>query len=622
MRRTRNPVYGYTVPWVRIPPFPPKFPKFLSSLENPDKTSVLSPVVHEEWYTEDSENLKNKPGLVSRNGTYYARMRVPTLLVGLLQKHEIKISLRTKNLNEARAKFPDALIEIHKQFAAVTNVADAVTPPLEDVGRGVLEQIARTWFAPRWRNAVESLWKPMPAGVTVVDVLCNIDPELARLTPPDESTFGEYLYAARELLVSAGYPEPSGGSVETLARYMIRGEVECLQVARRFFAEGQLYDVIADPLYRSVNGSGAPAAAASGAVAAGNGITIDKAIERFENDPHRAKLSKKNINGYKPGFALLREIVGGDAALAAVTREHARKVQEILEHLPPNATKRFPKLTLIEAADYAKKNAMPPITAKTAEVLLSNFSSFFAWAVREHLIDRTPAAGLQALQKKRSNEESRQPFSDGDLVTLFSADLFREPWCRVSEREQGRYWVPLLALYHGARLNELCQLEVFDVGAADGIPFLHIREESAVGEEKHLKTSNSERIIPVHAVLQRLGFMEYVEATRSAGHDRLFPKLTKSANGYYSDNFSKWFARFSDKQGVTDSRLTFHSFRHRFRDAARAADIPREIAQALGGWSDGEESASEGYGKGYSLDRKAQELAKIHFPAVEKLLPL
>ncbi len=23
MRRTRNPVYGYTVPWVRIPPFPP-----------------------------------------------------------------------------------------------------------------------------------------------------------------------------------------------------------------------------------------------------------------------------------------------------------------------------------------------------------------------------------------------------------------------------------------------------------------------------------------------------------------------------------------------------------------------------------------------------------------------
>jgi hypothetical protein len=27
MRRTRNPVYSYAVPWVRIPPFPPEFKK-------------------------------------------------------------------------------------------------------------------------------------------------------------------------------------------------------------------------------------------------------------------------------------------------------------------------------------------------------------------------------------------------------------------------------------------------------------------------------------------------------------------------------------------------------------------------------------------------------------------
>ncbi|WP_328590327.1 DUF6538 domain-containing protein [Paraburkholderia piptadeniae] len=80
--------------------------KFLSSLENPDKSSVLNPLVHEEWYTEDSENLKNKPGLVCRNGTCYARVRVPKLLVDFHQKHEFKRSLRTKNLNEARARLP------------------------------------------------------------------------------------------------------------------------------------------------------------------------------------------------------------------------------------------------------------------------------------------------------------------------------------------------------------------------------------------------------------------------------------------------------------------------------------------------------------------------------------
>lgn len=578
-------------------------------------------MVHNEWYTEDSESLKNTPGLVPRNGTYYARVRVPALLVGLLQKHEIKISLRTKNLNEARARLPAALIEIHKQLAAASQVADAVAAPAEEVRRGMLEQIARTWFEPRWRATGDSLWKPVPAGATAEDALCNIDPELARLTPPDEVTFGEYLHQARGLLAAAGYAKPSGSSVEALAQFMVRGEIECLNRSRRFLVDGRLYDVIDDPLYRPIGGF-CDAIASVGVAATPSGLTVDQAIERFENDPQRANLSAKNLNGYKQSFKLLREIVGGDALLSAVTREHARRVQEVFARLPPNATKTFPKMTLVEAASHAAKNGIAPISAKTAAVQLGNLSSFFAWAVREHIIDRTPAAGLQPLQEKRSKDEGRQPFSDADLVKLFSADLFREPYRRVVPRLLGRYWVPLLALYHGARMNELCQLEVADAGVADGIPFLHFREESAADEEKHLKTRNSERVIPVHPVLRQLGFVEYVEATRKAGHARLFPSLTKSATGYYSDNFSKWFGRFCDKCGVTDSRLAFHSFRHGFRDAARAADIPREVAQALGGWSDGDDSTSEDYGKGYTLSRKAAELAKIRFPAVERLLPL
>ncbi|MCA7886171.1 site-specific integrase [Burkholderia contaminans] len=563
--------------------------------------------------------MKNKPGLVSRNGTYYARMRVPTLLVRLLQKHEVKISLRTKNLNEARAKLPAALVEIHKQFAAATKVADAVAAPAEDVRRGTLEQIARTWFEPRWRATGEALWKAAPAGMTAVDALCNIDPELARLTPPDEVTFGEYLHQARGLLAAAGYAEPSGSSVEMLAQFMVRGEIECLNRGRQLLVDGRLYDAIEDPLYRPIGGSTEGVARADAATIP-NGITIDAAIKRFENDPQRAKLSRKNLDGYQHSFRLLREIVGGNMPLGAVNRDHAREVQEVFAHLPANATKRFPGMTLVAAAEHAKKSGIPPISAKTAEVQLGNFSSFFSWAVREHLIDKTPAAGLQPLQEKRSKDEGRQPFSDADLVKLFSDDLFRAPYRRVAPRWLGRYWVPLLALYHGARLNELCQLEVADAGVANGIPFLHFREESAADEEKHLKTRNSERVIPIHPVLQQLGFVEYVEATRKAGHARLFPSLTKSATGYYSDNFSKWFGRFCDKCGVTDSRLAFHSFRHGFRDAARAADIPREIAQALGGWSDGDDSTSEDYGKGYTLSRKADELAKIRFPAVERLL--
>jgi integrase len=294
---------------------------------------------------------------------------------------------------------------------------------------------------------------------------------------------------------------------------------------------------------------------------------------------------------------------------------------DVLAHLPANATKRFSGMTLLEAADHAKRNGVPPISAKTAENILFNFSSFFRWAVREHIIERSPADGLKPAQQKRSKDEGRQPFSDADLVKLFSADLYRAPYRQVDRTQLGRYWVPLLALYHGARMNELCQLEVADVREADGIPFIRITEESEAGEDKKLKTRNAQRMVPVHPVLKQLGFLDYADGVRRRGETRLFPGLTKAATGYYSDNFSKWFGRFKKQRGVTDRRLNFHSFRHGFNDATRVVDIPDAIVKELCGWSKGD-SMRDHYGAGYPLERKHEELAKIRFPVVERLLPL
>jgi integrase len=131
--------------------------------------------------------------------------------------------------------------------------------------------------------------------------------------------------------------------------------------------------------------------------------------------------------------------------------------------VPANASKVFSGMTMLEAAEHAAAEGIAPIEAKTAENILFNLSSFFRWAVREHIIERSPAEGLQPLQRKRSKDEGRQPFVDADLRALFSADLYRTPYQQVNPQQLGRYWVPLLALYHGARMNELCQLEVADI---------------------------------------------------------------------------------------------------------------------------------------------------------------
>jgi hypothetical protein len=129
------------------------------------------------------------------------------------------------------------------------------------------------------------------------------------------SLTGEYLDQARNQLSKAGYPNASGASIETLARYMIRGDVACLDVARRRYIDGELHHGLRDPLFRSVGGS-ADEGGVSPRSAQSKCITVDQAVERFRDDPQRAGLSVKNINGYEPGFKLLREVVGGNAPLA------------------------------------------------------------------------------------------------------------------------------------------------------------------------------------------------------------------------------------------------------------------------------------------------------------------
>jgi integrase len=53
-----------------------------------------------------------------------------------------------------------------------------------------------------------------------------------------------------------------------------------------------------------------------------------------------------------------------------------------------------------------------------------------------------------------------------------------------------------------------------------------------------------------------------------------------------SSNWSKWFGRYLRAQGVTDTNKVFHSFRHRFKDEARAGNVKAEVHNALMGQSD------------------------------------
>ncbi|WP_123812188.1 site-specific integrase [Ottowia oryzae] len=137
------------------------------------------------------------------------------------------------------------------------------------------------------------------------------------------------------------------------------------------------------------------------------------------------------------------------------------------------------------------------------------------------------------------------------------------------------YWLPLLALYAGLRIEEAAQLHLEDLSCEDGIWFFDINSR----REKSLKNDNAAREIPVHPELIRLGLLKYREALRDSGYVRLFPELTyESASGYSGTASNKFTKMFAALGWPRDGTVVFHCFRHNANNAILKVD-----ASVLGG---------------------------------------
>jgi integrase len=169
------------------------------------------------------------------------------------------------------------------------------------------------------------------------------------------------------------------------------------------------------------------------------------------------------------------------------------------------------------------------------------------YAENEELIPKSPARGLR-LPASTRKKDRRNPFTTEQLGRIFGpASAIYRPETPLEDRN-GRFWVPLLSLWSGMRLNECCQLVINDVRYMREVPAIVIAEDTQVGgdeaDAKRVKTEAGERFVPVHPELERLGFLRHWQAMKEAGRRRLFPDLRPGANGYYSEPFSQWFGRY------------------------------------------------------------------------------
>ena len=124
----------------------------------------------------------------------------------------------------------------------------------------------------------------------------------------------------------------------------------------------------------------------------------------------------------------------------------------------------------------------------------------------------------------------RKSLTDEELSAVFALPCFTgcKGWRRREPFEKGShvfhraiYFAIILLYYLGARRNEICGLQIVDVVLDCAIPHILIRENSVRG----VKNVYSERRVPLHPEILRLGFLEYVAAVKALGYSLVFPDL-------------------------------------------------------------------------------------------------
>jgi integrase len=303
-------------------------------------------------------------------------------------------------------------------------------------------------------------------------------------------------------------------------------------------------------------------------------------------------------------FKALGELLGNERpAREALTREGVKAVQALLLRLPANGTKFYPKLSLIEQAEAGAKDKRPLMAPITRRNYLANLSALCNVAVRAGWIDSNPASEFIG---PRIRQVKRRGYTPDELRLLFDA---LEP-----ERGGDRWWLLAILTFSGARANEIAQLRTADVKRIDGVDFLDLSRFDAEGRAdagKSLKTASSERSIPLHSEIIKAGFLDFVEAARAAGRERLFPSFALHPSGTHTHEVSKWYGGFRARIGLTSPATNMHSLRHGFRDAGRRAGLGREVIDALGGWA--ARDVGERYGDRHAVAANAVHMEKIAF---------
>jgi integrase len=236
------------------------------------------------------------------------------------------------------------------------------------------------------------------------------------------------------------------------------------------------------------------------------------------------------------------------------------------------------------------EEGLRPKTIQDAK--LAPIRAILRWGLENKKLKINAADGVTIDARSKQSEKKRSFTEDEAKIVLGAALRASDPV---------RRWVPWIGAYSGARVSEICQLRHEDVVEIEGIWCMKVMPEAG-----SVKTSGSERLIPVHPALAESGFLKFA-ARKNVGP--LFAELTPDKFGKRAGNGTKVIGRFVRQLGITDPRISpSHSWRHRMKTLGRRYGLTKDILESMTGH--GSKSVADAYGE-FPVEALHRELCKL-----------
>ena len=490
-------------------------------------------------------------GLIRRGGAYSLRRRIPLDLIETYGgRRELVLTLRTNDFAEAKLRLARKQVDLNDEFAAHRRLLQA--DPDAHIKRALAELkpfLAKPGEAPFYSDA-----------------------EINRQIEEAEHSFKEHFeaeqdYEGRELLRQ-----------QLLAVLLVANDrLTDEQRALKDILEDAKWEVELAKSELAIRPSEAKAPptetmATKAAASRDEGTSWEKLVIAWTRDRSPEKRTIAAHSAVARWFAARTGVTGVENA----TSDHVRSF----------------RTRLIE-------EGQSPANIRTK---LSRLRTLFGYALEEGLITANPAALIRPPADKRT-VAARVSWTVADLNVLFSGPVHSSGERPTQGRGEAAYWLPLLAVFTGARLEELAQLRITDIVE---IPLASGKAQKAwafdinMGPDgkNHLKNKRAIRQIPIHPSLLELGFMSYVRTFKDP-LSLLFPKLTPNGDERLGAKWGEWFSSYRKSLGLSGRDKVFHSFRHTFKDVCGGSKIVDRMQRQLMGHAPID--VADSYGVGFSF---------------------